>query len=143
MDRDFVEAMLSLAYDAPCRFFCEKDNSLYFYIESRSSKNLNRAENEVICDNFIETDLNGQVKNCYDFALKVGDSIIVEFNKESHGKFIRDKIVVYNNKMDEISRFIESENKKYCLRLFNDEIRCIKESLSDTYYNLDGSVLQG
>lgn len=142
MNRDIIEAMISLTYDAPCRFFCEKGESLYFYIESRSSKNLNKVDGEIICDNFIETDLSGQIKNCYDFALKVGEYIVVEINKQCHGKSIRDKIVVYNSNMDILSEFVESEQKKYCLRLFNDEIRCIKENLSGIYYNLDGNILQ-
>lgn len=142
MDREFIEAMLSLAYDAPCKFFAKKDGSLFFTVESRSSGALGHVDGEVICDNFIETQIDGQIKNCYDFALKTGDCIIVEVKKQLHGKYVRDRIIVYNSNMEKMSEYVEADDKKYCLKLFNDEIRCIKDSVNDIYYNLDGSVLE-
>lgn len=141
MNTEFIEAMLSLTYDAPCKYVCTKDDSMYFIIESRSSITLNRVEGEIICDNFIETDLDGQIKNCYDFALKTDGYIIIEVKKDVHGKSVRDKIVVYNNEMNLISQFIETDTKKYCLKLLDDRGRCIKDS-EDNYYNLDGSIIK-
>lgn len=141
MNTEFIEAMLSLTYDAPCKYVCTKDNSIYFIVESRSSMTLNKVEGETICDNFIETDLDGQIKNCYDFALKTDEYIIIEVKKDVHGKSVRDKIVVYNNEMNLISQFVETDVKKYNLKLLDDSIRCIKDS-DDTYYNLDGTILK-
>lgn len=141
MNTEFIEAMLSLTYDAPCKYICTKDNSMYFIVESRSSMTLNKVEGETICDNFIETDLDGQIKNCYDFALKTDEYIIIEVKKDVHGKSVRDKILVYNNEMNLISQFVETDTKKYSLKLLDDRIRCIKDS-DDAYYNLDGTILK-
>lgn len=141
MNTEFIEAMLSLTYDVPCKYVCTKDDSMYFIIESRSSITLNRVEGEIICDNFIETDLDGQIKNCYDFALKTDGYIIIEVKKDVHGKSVRDKIVVYDSEMNLISEFIETDTKKYCLKLLDDRVRCIKDS-EDNYYNLDGSIIK-
>lgn len=142
MDIELIEAMLCLTYDAPCKFFYEKEGSLYFIIESRSSKSLGCNDGEVICDNFIETRYDGQISNCYNFALKTEDYIIVEVEKQLHGENVRDKLVVYNNVMDKISEFIDCDDKKYCIKLLDDKIRCIKDSINNIYYNLDGSILQ-
>lgn len=141
MDKDTIETMLSLLYDAPCKYISTKSNSIYFIIESRSSKSLNKADNEIICDNFIETDFDGQIINCYDFALKTEQYIIVELTKDNHGKQVRDKIIVYDNNMNVISQFTDTDNKKYSLKLLNDKIRCVRDS-NNNYYNLDGSILQ-
>lgn len=141
MNTEFIEAMLSLTYDAPCKYVCTKEQSMYFIVESRSGMTLNKVEGETICDNFIETDLDGQIKNCYDFALKTDEYIIIEVKKDVHGKSVRDKIVVYNNEMNLISQFIETDTKKYCLKLLDDRGRCIKDS-EDNYYNLDGSIIK-
>lgn len=141
MNTEFIEAMLSLTYDAPCKYVCTKEQSMYFIVESRSGMTLNKVEGETICDNFIETDLDGQIKNCYDFALKTDEYIIIEVKKDVHGKSVRDKIVVYNNEMNLISQFIETDTKKYCLKLLDDRGMCIKDS-EDNYYNLDGSIIK-
>lgn len=141
MNTEFIEAILSLTYDAPCKYVCTKEQSMYFIVESRSGMTLNKVEGETICDNFIETDLDGQIKNCYDFALKTDEYIIIEVKKDVHGKSVRDKIVVYNNEMNLISQFIETDTKKYCLKLLDDRGRCIKDS-EDNYYNLDGSIIK-
>lgn len=141
MNTEFIEAILSLNYDAPCKYVCTKEQSMYFIVESRSGMTLNKVEGETICDNFIETDLDGQIKNCYDFALKTDEYIIIEVKKDVHGKSVRDKIVVYNNEMNLISQFIETDTKKYCLKLLDDRGRCIKDS-EDNYYNLDGSIIK-
>ena len=141
MNTEFIEAMLSLTYDAPCKYVCTKDNSIYFFVESRSSMTLNKVEGETICDNFIETDLDGQIKNCYDFALKTDGYIIIEVKKDVHGKSVRDKIVVYDSEMNLISEFIDTDTMNYCLILLDDRVRCIKDS-EDNYYNLDGSIIK-
>lgn len=141
MDKELIESILGLAYDAPCKYVCTKDQLMYFIIESRSSRALNKADGETICDNFIETDLDGQIKNCYDFALKTDKYIIVEVKKDVHGKSVRDKIVVYNNEMNLISQFVETDSKRYYLKLLDDKVRCIKDS-DDNYYNLDGSIIK-
>lgn len=141
MDKDSVETMLSLVYDAPCKYINTKENSMYFIIESRSSRSLNTADNEIMCDNFIETDSSGQVINCYDFALKTDENIIVELTKDSHGEQIRDKIIVYDNDINIVHQFVNTDNIKYSLKLLNDEIRCIKDS-NNVYYGLDGSIIQ-
>ena len=49
--------------------------------------------------------------------------------------------MVYDSEMNLISEFIETDTKKYCLKLLDDRVRCIKDS-EDNYYNLDGSIIK-
>lgn len=142
MDKELIEAMIGLTHDAPCKLFAEKRDSLFFTVESRSSSALNCIEGELVCDNFIETNLDGQIINSYDSALISGDKVIIDIYKQVHGKDKRDKLIVYNSEMERLSEFVNDDNHEYYIKLLDDEIRCIKDTKTNKYYNLDGTLLK-
>lgn len=142
MDRDTIEAMLSLTFDAPCKFFAERGDSLFFIAESRCSQSLSTIETETLCDHFIETDLCGQIENNYNGAIKGDSYLIVITEKLEHGKLVRDRIIIYDCDVNLIHEFINDEEHDYVIKLFNDETRCVKDTKHNIYYNLDGTVIQ-
>ena len=141
MNEEVIEAMLALVYDAPCSLYYNAGDTLYFVVENRSLKSLSVGDDEKLYDNLVVTNKNGEIQETYNFALGSGDKLIVEMTKDSHGKAIRDKLVVYDNSMNKLTEYVNTDTKDFVLKLLNDEVRCIRCS-DGTLYGLDGNILE-
>lgn len=141
MDTKMLETMLSLIYDAPCEKLYDKEDKLYFGIINRSVKALSILDDEKLFDNIIQTDINGNVVNEYDLSLKSGEYYIAELKKSEHGKYRRDRLIVFNKDMEIIKEYINDDNNNYTISTLDDNTRIIHNSNGNDY-NIDGTIIE-